>query len=311
MCASHPVDLVDKMRLWIKRFAALMTVASVGLSALFFSVAWMNGMHPIAGLLYLLLPNPTPVERSVSLQTVGSQRVSWLANIENRALSEANGLLASDTQPGIFWSINDSGNTPQLFAFDHKGADRGVWTVMGSRIVDWEAMDGFTDAAGQAYIVIGDVGDNLHWRPSLQIYVVPEPTTGTGAAGNERFVDSAWDFDFRLPDGPMDIEALAVDQANERVLLVTKRTQPPKVYSVPLYPDLKPLQDGGQKSRGATQERGEVIAQHVADLVHLPTPTAIDKAEDPREWRSRHMPTGMDIAEGKLFITTYKDAYLY
>src|SRR5215831_3895936 len=53
--------------------------------------------------------------------------------IENSAAAN------SFAQPGVVFTINDSGNDPLLFAFDTTGADRGVWRVQGATNVDWEA----------------------------------------------------------------------------------------------------------------------------------------------------------------------------
>ena len=54
-------------------------------------------------------------------------------------LVESSAAAQSFTQPGVLFTINDSGNDPLLFALDTSGADRGVWRVHGATNVDWEA----------------------------------------------------------------------------------------------------------------------------------------------------------------------------
>src|SRR5687767_4439444 len=55
-------------------------------------------------------------------------------------LVENSGVTASVRQPGILFTINDSGSDPLVFALEIGGGDRGVWRVTGARNVDWEAI---------------------------------------------------------------------------------------------------------------------------------------------------------------------------
>ncbi|MEI8312564.1 MAG: hypothetical protein WCH98_17575, partial [Verrucomicrobiota bacterium] len=42
---------------------------------------------------------------------------------------------------------------------------------------------------------------------------------------------------FRYEDGPRDCEAAAVDPESEKILLISKRTNPPALYELPLRPE--------------------------------------------------------------------------
>src|SRR5688500_11891129 len=83
-------------------------------------------------------------------------------------LTENSAATLSFTQPGVFFTINDSGHEPLLFAFDSAGTSRGVWRVTGASNMDWEAAStgpcsvGGSDASrfAQACVYIGEVGDN-------------------------------------------------------------------------------------------------------------------------------------------------------
>jgi len=55
-------------------------------------------------------------------------------------LRESSGLAASRAHPGLFWSHNDSGDGPMLYAIDTTAALLGVVEVEGARAVDWEAL---------------------------------------------------------------------------------------------------------------------------------------------------------------------------
>jgi len=151
-------------------------------------------------------------------------------------LVENSGATLSGTQPGVIFTINDSGNDPLLFALDTAGRDRGVWRVMRARNQDWEAMSvgpcgsatgipspdfAATRAAGTPNdcVYLGDVGDNDARRPSRIIYRVPEPSVEragfVGSVAAEALV-------YRYDDGPHDVEAMYV-APNGSVFLITKR----------------------------------------------------------------------------------------
>src|SRR5262245_26085772 len=60
---------------------------------------------------------------------VPAQAVSMTGHFARNDLLESSGVAVSATQPGVLFTINDSGNEPLLFATDSTGADRGVWRV--------------------------------------------------------------------------------------------------------------------------------------------------------------------------------------
>src|ERR1044071_2795033 len=99
-----------------------------------------------------------------------------IANLKDAAVRESSGLVASRTTPGIYWTHNDSGDGPFLYAFDERGQSRGVWKVTGAKAKDWEGI-----AAGpgpdpsRKYLYIGDIGDNGERRAEILIYRVAEP----------------------------------------------------------------------------------------------------------------------------------------
>ena len=97
---------------------------------------------------------------------------------------------------------------------------------------DWEDLSSFRIGA-LAYLLVADTGDNDAKRKHVQLYVVPEPDLDLD---DKVKVEPAWKVDFVYPGGPRDAEAVAVDTANQRVLVLTKRTLPPELYEVPLTP---------------------------------------------------------------------------
>jgi hypothetical protein len=167
----------------------------------------------------------------VGTDTMGSVPASTrLIRVQARPqLVENSAAAQSFEQPGVVFTINDSGNDPLLFALDTSGADRGVWRVHGATNVDWEAASvGPCRGSGTIMpavampnecVYIGDTGDNREAHASRVIYRVPEP-----AAQRAGFLGdvTAEALEFRYPDGPHDVEAMYVPP-NGFIYLITKR----------------------------------------------------------------------------------------
>ena len=94
-----------------------------------------------------------------------------VGRIQPKELRESSGIIASKRYPGVYWSINDSGNPPDLFAIKVNGKGICRIRVSSARNVDWE--DIATDADGRIYI--GDFGNNSRRRRVLSIYCLDEP----------------------------------------------------------------------------------------------------------------------------------------
>ena len=99
-----------------------------------------------------------------------------LANLEYQPIVESSGISASRRNTKLFWTHNDSGDGPFIYAFDRRGKHRGVWRVVGAKAVDWEDMAiGPGPNRGKSYLYLGDIGDNLKTREEMIVYRVVEP----------------------------------------------------------------------------------------------------------------------------------------
>ena len=63
-----------------------------------------------------------------------------IATLKDRSVSESSGLAASRLTRGAYWTHNDSGDGPFLYAFDTRGDSLGVFRVAGAQARDWEDM---------------------------------------------------------------------------------------------------------------------------------------------------------------------------
>ena len=278
------IDLV----LWFKRGVVCAGLSGLAFIILFAGYGCAKGYDVPAGLMSLLEIDPGPVAGNPVLEDVPGQQVTWMGDIEHLQLAESSGLTASNIHAVVLWSINDSGDGPNLYAMKTDGSHVGVWQVAGAVPVDWEAMDSYV-ADGVSYLVIADTGDNLRWRRSVELLIVAEPLDLAAGAGS---LELSRRVVFDFPDGARDSEALAVDALAEYAYVLSKREYPPELYRVPLWAE------------------DAVTAERVGQLVGLPRPDELEfeQFEYPK-WQ--HMPTGMDLWRSRLLVTTLRHGYVY
>lgn len=159
-----------------------------------------------------------------------------LATIKNPAVDESSGLVASRSMPGVYWTHNDSGDGPFIYAFDKTGESRGVFRVTGAQARDWEDMSiGPGPRRGQSYLYLGDIGDNSKARSEIVVYRVAEPVLvaadRASTRSRPRTTSSAEVFRLRYPDGKHDAETLLVHPVTGNLYIVSKvLLQNPVVY---------------------------------------------------------------------------------
>jgi hypothetical protein len=156
------------------------------------------------------------------------------AELQAPRLSESSGIIPSRRRPGVFWTHNDSGDGPYLYATDSAGTNLGKVRVQGATTIDWEDISsGACTRSEGTCLFIGDIGDNNSRRPWITVYVVPEPEPPSGGPGDTlRFAAVEDTITLRYPDRPHDAEAMAV--IGGWVYVITKdRTSPPVLYRSP------------------------------------------------------------------------------
>lgn len=150
-----------------------------------------------------------------------------LGTLQDAAINESSGLVASRTTPGHYWTHNDSGDGPYIYALTERGERRGTWRVRGASARDWEDIAaGPGPQPGTSYLYIGDIGDNSARRDDIVVYRVKEPAIKpTDSSSNKRkplITDDAEVIRLRYPDGAHDAEALLVHPKTGDVYVVTK-----------------------------------------------------------------------------------------
>lgn len=140
----------------------------------------------------------------------------------DRHLREASGVAVSRRNPGILWTIEDSGRPAALIAMDTLGRYRGSFLLTGATNVDWEEVALGACPRGTC-VYIADTGDNDERRDQVTIYRLGEPAVPSTSDSTRPFVADlpAERLDFRYPDGAHDVEAMTV-LPDSTILLVSK-----------------------------------------------------------------------------------------
>ncbi|HEX5964818.1 MAG TPA: hypothetical protein VFY51_02765 [Pyrinomonadaceae bacterium] len=202
-----------------------------------------------------------------------------VTNLKNLGITESSGLASSRSNPGIYWTHNDSGDEPFVYAFDATGESRGVFRVTGAQARDWEDMAvGPGPSRGQSYLYLGDIGDNDKERSEIVVYRVLEPkVTAADKDSSRRWPQATVAADairLRYPDGKFDAETLLVHPITGDLYIVTKvmlknatiyeapaPLTPGKVITMKRIADIKvPSLMGGVLTGGSISPDGRRVA---------------------------------------------------
>lgn len=211
------------------------------------------------------------------------------AAIRSENIREASGLAVSSRDNGFFWIVNDSGSAPAVHLIESGGTDRGTVTLAQAENIDWEDLVSFS-IDGSPFLLAADTGDNDARRDACTLYILREPelpATGKNLAATFK---AEWKIDFRYEGGPRDCESVAVDVAAKKILLLSKRTDPPEVHELPLMPPKK---------------RGALTTRRIG-VIRVPSP-----ADGLVPFGNQ--PTGFDIAPDNSLATvvTYYGVFLF
>jgi hypothetical protein len=250
---------------------------------------------------------PPPSDQAAALcARPGTQR--W-GTVGSEDLVEASGLVASRTHPGVLWSHNDAGDDPGVFAIGSDGFDIGFHALDVDGVTDLEDIalgrNGDIDV-----LYLADIGDNGATRDSVRVYRFAEPDPAIVAPITEFEV-----LEFVYPDRPHNAETLLVDDANRRLVIVTKEqapdadgrpnrvghTEPSFIFEGPL--------DGLLDGEGPI----ELTAVGSVDTPQLETLTVSDSPHPATALGFGGVPTGGDVSPSGALVAlrTYEAVWLW
>lgn len=171
-----------------------------------------------------------------------------IGTIEHPQLNELSGLISSRRASSVFWTHNDSGSAPRLYALGREA--RLLATVeLPVQAIDWEDIAIADSPAGTPQLYIADSGDNRSKRDSITIHRITEPKISardTHLRLRTRDVESMI---LKYPDGAHDAEAMFVDPHDGAIYLFTKpRLGWPRLYSVASFKAQATLETGPRLS---------------------------------------------------------------
>ncbi len=167
-------------------------------------------------------PPPPPGPDLYAATCARTLKLASAGPITDPAMTELSGLVASRTQPNVWYTHNDSGDTNRFFAIDSTGATLATFTVTGATAIDWEDIAiGPGPTPGLQYLYLADIGDNTSVRSEVQVYRIAEPAIP--ATNGSYPVAGAATLHLQYVGGPRDAESLLVDPRNGQLTIIEKR----------------------------------------------------------------------------------------
>lgn len=155
-----------------------------------------------------------------------------VGRLEAEAIKESSGIVASRKHPGVFWTHNDSGNPPVLYAVRRDGS---LINAFPTKCVafDWE--DIAIDDEGHLYL--GDIGNNGNLRGSIGVLKFDEPDPNVAPEkGKALEPTQRWTLTFQNSKR-MDCESLFVWEGHGYVIKKTTDRSPTTLWRFSLSKD--------------------------------------------------------------------------
>lgn len=153
-----------------------------------------------------------------------------ICELSDQRIDESSGLAASRLYPGAFWTHNDSGDSARAFLINSTGQTLSEIVVQGAQALDWEDMS-VAGTAENAWVYIGDIGDNAEKRANIPIYRFREPRFDIKNPPAQQTVVCET-MTLTYPDKPHNAETL-IAAPNGQLLIVTKSLDETFVYQTP------------------------------------------------------------------------------
>lgn len=163
---------------------------------------------------------------AIAQEGVTASKSETVATLTDTRIKESSGLARSLRHEGIFWTHNDSGGEPCVFAIDLQGRTRAKVRLREAVNFDWEDMTSGLDENGAPCLFVGDIGDNLFIRRSVQVYRIPEPDiTPAGQPAAETISPQPQVWHVSYPNGSQNAEGLLIQPKTSRLHILTKSNE--------------------------------------------------------------------------------------
>ena len=187
-------------------FIKIVNLMRLGLLHLLLAVTLLGGEVPV-------------VVREV--QEMEAFQLQTHAKLDKKLVPECSALWASQQNPGVFWTLSDSGNKPEIIPVRSDGSlawgTKGI-TIKGAKNYDWEALTG--DADGN--MVVADVGNNISNRRQLNLYLFKEPSAQNPEVTEVKTISFIWPDQKEFPDSELKHDCESVFKIRGNIYFLTK-----------------------------------------------------------------------------------------
>lgn len=152
-----------------------------------------------------------------------------LCDLQDERISESSGLGASRRYPDFLWTQNDSGSEPRVFLISRAGQTVAVVHLEGAKIEDWEELT-ISGTGRNAWVYVGDIGDNARKRANIVIYRFQEPPFNPAQTAELNVPSESMTLTY--PNGPHDAEVLLVTPQGH-LIVVTKTVGQSEIFITP------------------------------------------------------------------------------
>ncbi|WP_194776760.1 hypothetical protein [Pararhodonellum marinum] len=151
-----------------------------------------------------------------------------IAELENKEIDEASGLVFSRRHPNRIYTHNDSGGEPVVYVLDEQGKSVSEILLKDTKNRDWEDIAiGPGPLKETSYVYVGEIGDNNAQYASVKLFRFPEPKS----LDLDQSVEvETWELTY--PDGARDAETLMVDPWNGDIYILSKRDSANTLYKM-------------------------------------------------------------------------------
>ena len=153
-----------------------------------------------------------------------------ICDLPDERIDESSGLAASRRYPGCLWTHNDSGDEARLFLLSAQGKTLSEIELPGADARDWEDM-AIAGEGNDAWVYVGDIGDNADAHPTIVVYRFREPLLDVGDPPAKMEVPCEKML-LTYPDAPHNAETL-IAAPNGQLMIVTKNLQETLVFQTP------------------------------------------------------------------------------
>ena len=155
------------------------------------------------------------------VQEMDAFQLQASAKVDKKLVPECSALWASQQNPGVFWTLSDSGNKIEIIPMRRDGSlawgTKGV-TITGAKNYDWEALTG--DADGN--MVVADVGNNISNRRQLNLYLFKEPSAQNPEVTEVKTIPFIWPDQKEFPDPDLKHDCESIFKIRGNIYFLTK-----------------------------------------------------------------------------------------